>query len=140
MFKKVFVFFFIWKLPVTVVSSPCRDDGSDECHFFSWESWSICNGYCGHQKQSRERKFCCSVKPVSLENCLTHCNFHYSDRLQNQSCRICENGGTVLSSSLCQCTTWYKGGCCQGTNDIFYRLEYSQFILPVLTYNLIVLN
>lgn len=122
MFKKVLVFFFIWNLPVTVLSSPSSDGSIAECDFRSWESWSICNGYCGHQKQSRERMFYCFLKPASLENCLKYCKFTNSDRLQNQSCRICENGGTVLSSSLCQCTTWYKGGCCQGMNYYIYML------------------
>lgn len=120
MSRKLLVFFIIWKMSVTVVSSQCRSDGSEECNFFPWESWSICNGNCGHQKQSRERKFCCTVAALSLENCLTHCNFHNSDRLQNLSCRVCENGGSVLSSSLCQCTKLYKGGCCQGMHELLY--------------------
>lgn len=120
MFRILLVFFFIWKLLVTVVSSQCRPYPADECKFFPWESWSICNGNCGHQKQSRERKFCCTANPLTLENCMKHCNVHNSDRLQNLSCRVCENGGTLLSSSLCQCTRWYKGGCCQGMNDYIY--------------------
>ena len=88
-----------------------------ECHIFNWRPWGLCNGTCGHQRQIRERVFCCSVTPHNVPTCLTHCNMSQSFVLsQNKTCRVCENGGTSVSvSSPCKCTILYKGACCQGT-------------------------
>ena len=37
----------------------CNND-NDDCHIFNWRPWSLCNGTSGHQRQIRERVFCCS--------------------------------------------------------------------------------
>lgn len=104
-----------------VTAEQCKLDGSDECHIFTWRSWESCNGVCGHQKQIRERVFCCSsnVTPHNIDNCLKHCNFsHNFERLQNKTCRVCEHGGKLISvSSPCKCSLRYKGDCCQGRNN-----------------------
>ena len=93
--------------------------GNYDCHIFNWRPWGLCNGTCGHQRQIRERVFCCdvSVIPHNVPTCLRHCNMSESFELvQNKTCRVCENGGTSVSvSSPCKCTILYKGACCQGT-------------------------
>eukprot|EP00105_Crassostrea_gigas_P035823 XP_019919971.1 PREDICTED: delta-like protein 4 isoform X1 [Crassostrea gigas] len=97
----------------------CALDGSDDCHIFDWRPWGSCIGICGHQKQSRERVFCCdaNVIPHDIKHCLQHCHFPNNfERLQNKTCRVCENGGTFSSiSSSCICGPRFTGGCCQDT-------------------------
>lgn len=104
---------------LTVVTiEQCKSDGSDDCVVFPWRSWGSCTGNCGHQKQNRKRFFCCNVnvRPHNLENCLLYCNLSNAfETFQNQTCRVCKNGGTVLSaSSPCVCGSQYKGDCCEG--------------------------
>ena len=94
--------------------------GNYDCHIFNWRPWGLCNGSCGHQRQIRERVFCCNPTLViqhNVPNCFKHCNMSESFELsQNITCRVCENGGTSVSvSSPCKCTNRYKGACCQGT-------------------------
>lgn len=100
----------------------CALDGSDDCQIFDWRPWGSCIGICGHQKQSRERVFCCdaNVIPHDIKHCLQHCHFPNNfERLQNKTCRVCENGGTFSSiSSSCICGPRYTGGCCQGKTCI----------------------
>lgn len=117
----------------TVVSiEQCKPDGSDDCYIFPWRSWGSCTGICGHQKQNRERFFCCkdNVIPHNLENCLEHCNFSNAFKtVHNRICRVCENGGTVLSaSSPCICGSRYKGDCCEGRNNYTGSLSFVGFI------------
>lgn len=104
---------------LTVVTiEQCKSDGSDDCVVFPWRSWGSCIGNCGHQKQNRKRFFCCNVnvRPHNLENCLLYCNLSNAfETFQNQTCRVCKNGGTVLSaSSPCVCGSQYRGDCCEG--------------------------
>lgn len=112
-----FVVYYSALLTVVTVEQ-CEQDRYSDCHIFSWRSWGSCTGNCGHQKQNRERFFCCddSVIPHTLEKCLQHCNFSNAfEYLQNQQCRVCENGGTMLlASSPCMCNSWHKGDCCEG--------------------------
>lgn len=111
-----------WFLISLAKNEHCVFDGSDDCHVFPWRSWGSCIGVCGHQKQSRERVFCCdaNVIPHDIEHCLQHCRFNNDfERLQNKTCRVCENGGTFSSiSSSCICGPRYTGGCCQGKTCI----------------------
>ena len=74
------------------------------------------NGTCGHQRQIRQRVFCCNVIPKNVPTCLRHCNMSESFELsQHKTCRVYENGCTSVSvSSPCKCTTRYKGACCKG--------------------------
>lgn len=92
-----------------------------DCHVLLWSSWRSCSGTCGHQKQNRGRQFCCSeaVKPWNLENCLQHCNLPNTfEYLQIKRCRVCKNGGKLLSVSYpCICSSRYKGDCCEGRNE-----------------------
>ena len=92
--------------------------GDNECQIFNWRPWGLCNGTCGHQRQIRERLMCCnaSVIPHDIPTCLKHCKSESFELSQNQTCRVCENGGTSVSvSSPCKCTPRYEGACCQGT-------------------------
>lgn len=113
-----------FSVPFTVVSiEQCHPD----CYIFDWLSWGNCTGDCGNQKQNRKRFFCCSeaVQPFNFENCLQHCSLPNTFKtLQNQTCRVCGNGGTVLSaSSPCICSSRYKGDCCEGRN-ILKKVEF----------------
>lgn len=111
-----------------VTAEQCKLDGSEDCHIFTWRSWGSCNGVCGHQKQQRERVFCCdaNLKPHNIDNCLKHCNLLSNfERFQNKTCRVCEHNGTLISvSSPCKCSLRYKGDCCQGRNNfsVFFIL------------------
>lgn len=105
-------------ISITKTDERCNPDGSDDCHVFPWRSWGSCIGICGHQKQSRERVFRCNarVQPHDVEHCLQHCGFPYDfETLQNKTCLVCENGGTLSSiSSSCICGPRYIGDCYQG--------------------------
>eukprot|EP00105_Crassostrea_gigas_P035825 XP_019919973.1 PREDICTED: fibropellin-3-like [Crassostrea gigas] len=91
----------------------CRKD----CLVDPWSSWRSCSGPCGHQKQIRGRKLCCdeALKPWNWEHCLQHCNLPNTfENLQFKQCRVCKNGGKLLSiSDPCICSSRYKGDCCE---------------------------
>lgn len=95
----------------------CRKD----CLVDPWSSWRSCSGPCGHQKQIRGRKLCCdeALKPWNWEHCLQHCNLPNTfENLQFKQCRVCKNGGKLLSiSDPCICSSRYKGDCCEGRNE-----------------------
>lgn len=135
MFRAILFLLIIFSaLLTTVTIEQCNNDVSSDCHVFPWRSWGRCTGACGHQKRTRRRVFCCNAKePRNVENCLHYCNFPDTfETLQNQSCRFCENGGTVLSaSSSCICSLRYKGDCCEGRNNSEEGL-----ICLIVTYNL----
>ena len=72
-----------------------------------------------------------SCLPHTVENCLLHCNLSRDFPVkQNQSCRLCQNNGTLVSvSAACVCTPRYKGGCCQGKHlvSVCSRPSLSEF-------------
>lgn len=120
------------------VKENCRTYGSGpfgDCQIFSWRSWGSCTGVCGHQKRSRERVFCCSkdVHPHNLENCLKHCNFSKDfESYQNQTCIVCEHGGTSsLLAFTCKCTPNYKGDCCQGKKQFGRVFQTTSFFFNI---------
>lgn len=122
MFRALWFLVVNYSALLTVVTvEQCKQDDSDDCYIFPWRSWGSCTGNCGHQKQNRERFFCCKndVIPHNLENCLQHCNFSNDfETVHNRTCRVCENGGSVLlASSPCICSSRYNGDCCEGRNN-----------------------
>lgn len=132
MSETVFLFLFSLNLLVLSIQEQCRSDGSDDCRVFPWRSWGSCNGACGHQKQNRERVFCCSsnVMPHTLDSCLKHCGFPNDfEIIQNKTCRVCENGSTFSSIlTSCICGPRNTGDCCQGIEIIFNNMYIYSYI------------
>ena len=118
--KIILIFLYFYRIfsIVKSTSETCNPNNADDCRLFTWRAWESCLGKCGNQSQTRQRVFCCNSKvlPHTVENCLLHCNLSRDFPVkQNQSCRVCQNNGTLVSvSAACVCTPRYKGGCCQG--------------------------
>lgn len=88
---------------------------SENCHLYDWIGWSVCNGSCNTQTQTRTRLLCC---PTNLPNrtkatCVKHCNVTGGID-EERPCRVCTHGFN-LSPERCQCDSWHRGPCCDGT-------------------------